>query len=249
VRPVAAGIAAKLDRAALHLESFREELQRFNKAHAGVIFGEIHKDGQTHVYRPTYVPDLPDDWSCIVGDCLHNMRTALDHLAWQLVIASGHQPTPSTSFPIRNAPGSADIFPFITDGMRAEVDAVQPYHVGKQANRQWLSILKQLDDIDKHRTLVVIVTVLGGLGVRGQRQGQVSLLRRRLKLGQPVARITYPSPEPEVDQNIYFSLDAAFAEPKVIQNHGVALALDSTLRTVRSVIGRFEQFVPGLPVP
>lgn len=249
MRPVGTGIRAKLDRAELYLESSRAELRRWNKAHAGAIVGEIHEHGQTHIYRPSYVPNLADDWSCIIGDCLHNMRAALDHLAWQLVIASGRTPTPTTSFPIRNASGGADILPYITASIRAEVEAVQPYHAGKQANRQWLSVLKHLDDVDKHRTLVVIATVVGGLGVRGESQGVVTLLRRRLKLGQPVARITYPVPEPQVDPNVHFLLDVAFGEPKAIEGHGVTLALDNILRTVRSTISRFGQFVPGLPTP
>ncbi len=38
--------------------------------------------------------------SLTLGDCLHDFRSALDHLMWQLVLATGGQPTEKTQFPI-----------------------------------------------------------------------------------------------------------------------------------------------------
>lgn len=36
----------------------------------------------------------------IVGDLVHNVRSALDHLVWQLVLANAQQPTRATQFPV-----------------------------------------------------------------------------------------------------------------------------------------------------
>jgi hypothetical protein len=38
----------------------------------------------------------------IIGDALHNLRSALDHLYYQVVLACGGKPTKWTIFPIRD---------------------------------------------------------------------------------------------------------------------------------------------------
>jgi hypothetical protein len=42
----------------------------------------------------------PAEISLTLGDCLHDFRSALDHLMWQLILATGGQPTVNTQFPI-----------------------------------------------------------------------------------------------------------------------------------------------------
>jgi hypothetical protein len=38
------------------------------------------------------VKSVPDDISPIIGDAIHNLRTALDYLMWQLVESGGGVP-------------------------------------------------------------------------------------------------------------------------------------------------------------
>ena len=49
----------------------------------------------------THGPGRADvEWSLILGDLLHNLRSALDHLAWQLVVDGGGTPSQDTNFPV-----------------------------------------------------------------------------------------------------------------------------------------------------
>jgi len=47
---------------------------------------------------------LPFDALAAAGDIVHNLRSALDHLAFQLVLAGGHTPTTETAFPVGKSP-------------------------------------------------------------------------------------------------------------------------------------------------
>ena len=43
---------------------------------------------------------IPEDFPLIIGDTLQNLRTALDHLVWQLILSNGGTPNVNSAFPI-----------------------------------------------------------------------------------------------------------------------------------------------------
>ena len=52
--------------------------------------------------RPSIrVGPIPVAVPIVLGDAVHNLRSAVDHIAWLAVAASGNTPGPSTSFPVR----------------------------------------------------------------------------------------------------------------------------------------------------
>ena len=54
----------------------------------------------SHRYRAGDVPELDDRWALVLGDCAHNLRSALDYLAHELVRANGGNPDEDTEFPV-----------------------------------------------------------------------------------------------------------------------------------------------------
>ena len=58
-------------------------------------------DKQVWVYRGE-VPTAPISWSVSFGEILYNLRSSLDHLVWQLVLANGQTPGRHNAFPITN---------------------------------------------------------------------------------------------------------------------------------------------------
>jgi hypothetical protein len=82
------GSRAKLGRAKEHVETLRAKIALAGHPDPRVIplrrkyepeFGAV-------VYRIERVIRAGDDWGLIVGDAVHNMRSALDHLAWALAV-------------------------------------------------------------------------------------------------------------------------------------------------------------------
>ena len=100
------------------------------EAHQAAILLEPSRDGGKIVVRLGEVPELPADFSAVVGDFFHNVRSALDHLAWQLVLRHGLEPTRKTAFPIHlEAPeNGVRVVPGVGDDALAAIDALQPYN-------------------------------------------------------------------------------------------------------------------------
>jgi hypothetical protein len=60
--------------------------------------------------KPFYMFDIkepvPAKFRLIAGDCLQNLRSVLDYLVWQLVIANGKKPGRWNAFPVCLSPES-----------------------------------------------------------------------------------------------------------------------------------------------
>ncbi len=165
------GIAAKLQRAAEHLLDLTQEEAKYivteEYGPTTTIESSIpERQGQRGLACRAYLrPDPPARIGVICGDIVHNLRSALDHLANALVIANGGIPKDGprgTQFPIRLG-GSATIDARaggISEGAQRLLAEVQPRHESDS-----LATLARLSNIDKHRTLNVIVVDLGDLGV------------------------------------------------------------------------------------
>src|SRR5665213_1563927 len=99
-----------------------------------------------------------------IGDYIHNLRSALDHMVFQLALlnGSGEDSARKTAFPIYLTPQTFGNFadrrvaPFISSSALAEIEKLQPYATGNAGEGDVLWILSQLDIIDKHRVLVVL---------------------------------------------------------------------------------------------
>src|SRR2546430_16620796 len=46
-------------------------------------------DSVSHTWRAAIRQKPPADWSPIIGDCLNNLRSSLDHMAWPLADGRG----------------------------------------------------------------------------------------------------------------------------------------------------------------
>ena len=95
------GVHAKLRRARQQTQEVTDEADRLCKDVKQDLVREVRDDADEHVwvYRGL-TPKIPVAWSVIVGEILYNMRSALDHLVWQLVLANSQTPGRHNEFPI-----------------------------------------------------------------------------------------------------------------------------------------------------
>lgn len=103
-------------------------------------------------------------WGVILGDFLHNVRSALDHLVWQLVLLSEQQaPGVQHQFPIALSERAylasrgmrERMLAGVADEHRAVIDQVQPFRLGDEAKTHSLAYLSRLSNTDKHRILPI----------------------------------------------------------------------------------------------
>lgn len=167
------GVRLKLDRAYEHLMALQHEIGEFFKLQPHRFTHQRRANGTEYVIRGNVVQEPPESLPLIIGDCLQNMRSALDHLAWELGVSQvGGDPPSYTSFPISR---TYDAFHERDNGGRLTsrsglkkidtihpdaqtyIEGLQPYQRGEfEADTDPLWILNELARIDRHRNLSVI---------------------------------------------------------------------------------------------
>lgn len=154
------GIWAKLVRAEEHLDTLDVELEAYWDSDPGKVVRQFDPDDAMVTILSLKSRSPPLRLSIIIGDCIHNLRSCLDHLAWQLVLAGGSIPTTRTAFPIFKDAG--DYEREVRNGRTAHrvperalalIETLQPYHRRDDPTIHPLWVLRELSNIDKHRSL------------------------------------------------------------------------------------------------
>lgn len=177
------GVWAKIDRAGEHLDALTSEIAAFVDTQTDSLIGEANSSRTQYRFVLRFSNEPPmQRWALLVGDVIHNLRSALDHLAWQLGVLRGVEPHARTEFPIfkergrfrkvdnNGRPSRAsgwDKISSLKPIHRAIIEAQQPYHAGEQAKHQSLWVLQELNNVDKHRLLRPILLMPRGLEVDG----------------------------------------------------------------------------------
>jgi len=160
------GVRLKLVRAEEHLKTIFQILDGFSIGKCEIIAEEDKNtnSGLLRVHLPKPDPQL----RVIAGDFCYNVRSALDHLVWQLVIANPpHAPNRNNAFPICSSQANFNDAKrrHRLDGVSAEaitlIDSFQPYPGRKQA----LLTLSTIHDTDKHQTLNIVTAVASDTAV------------------------------------------------------------------------------------
>jgi hypothetical protein len=145
---------AKIGRANEHLDVFRCESEAWMSSNPYSVRVEPQIAAGHNRYRLQLREKSPDALPLIAGDCFHNARSALDHVAWQLAGADPMDTT--TQFPI-----FADEAKFISARRQYEriptrplalVKYLQPYRREKPLDDA-LWILYAFDNADKHKVI------------------------------------------------------------------------------------------------
>jgi hypothetical protein len=169
VPPNLDGVRVKLARAKRHLKELRTALAPMSDPSAfSTVRNPAGVSASTIEYRVVDLPVIDPMVGAIVGDVVHNLRSALDHVAWQLVLLDGGQPNDETTFPLHETrsnrkgnPRQLTIKPGIRDPrIMAAVEAMQPFseaNYGRDPATDALGIIRRLDNIDKHRLLLPVV--------------------------------------------------------------------------------------------
>lgn len=165
---------AKLGRANEHLAVFNEELLVYRRQNAQSVGATCGRKGDWYVVELNPIPTLPRRMALIAGDCLSNLRAALDHLVWQFVLREDQQPTDTNTFPLYETEqeflnkvetpaqrGKRHALEGITLGGDAWtlIAAAQPYQ-SPQPQVGTLADLARLTNFDKHRTMLIQQTFL-----------------------------------------------------------------------------------------
>lgn len=167
----------KVERARQHLKELDQEVRRFVEVDPYRLLLESDPDAAQGIVRFRTVGNRPIRaplrFGLMAGDVIHNLRSALDHVVYELAIKGGGGGDRS-QFPIiekadeyRRHEGR--FLEGVVEGQRAIIEGLQPYHVRTAhesglppvltprdalASNIYLMSLGRLDNIDKHRILL-----------------------------------------------------------------------------------------------
>lgn len=225
------GIRLKIERAEGHIADLRsliKETLESTQPDFRSTWDPAERDLVVTVHN---APQVPAQLSAILGDAIFNLRAALDHLAWQLVIFDGKTPNRTTCFPLLKRvafqgghPVAPQLIPAIDNELvRATLERCQPYWsetelgCAQDYRKHRLWQLTELNNIDKHRKLLVAVC---GLDVNsmwwGMPLGQESPKLRWAQAaqeGQAIAWFHFPTGAPPDGFDPHPSLQIALREP------------------------------------
>jgi len=254
------GIRAKIERADHHIVDLELERQKFLKSNPYSLSAKYNPDIRKTEYRAIICRKIWRTIPIIAGDAIHNLRSALDHLAYQLVSAAKGTLTNETGFPICGEKSPEEYETFLLrkmDGAPEEVKKHMRALHRDTGKHDLLLALHQLDIIDKHRLLPAVSHVVNGWGFDldtaemkaifpgfATRTFTVPIPITESMLGFELGDIVATIPgNTESQEDIYLTFEIAFGEPEVIKGR----PLVKTLREIRDLINNLGRiFIPFL---
>ena len=257
-------ICIKIERAGHHIEELHKALGAFWNRNPYDFRWEDDPVRQERAYYLNKVQQIPIGVVAIVGDALHNMRSALDHLAYQLVLAAGNIPERATAFPIAESSVkyASAAYRHKLKGMAQPainaIDALKPYKGGNDLLWQ----LNKLNNVDKHRLLITACSVNSYRSMSPTKRAELIELFKAchspdepvpdlrntlspvqslepLKVGLKLCTIPISELEPEIK----FHFDVAFDEPQIIERNPITDVLGQMKRTVAKIVLDFDDFL------
>ncbi len=235
----------RLRRAEEHLEAIKQELLAYYNSAPGQITGKYQPDQSRIGGEGEWdlkLDPLPIRLNTLIGEFLHNLRSALDHLVWRLVLDNGGKPTKETTFPILrvgNAPNKKgkQAPPRIAGGVSADaltlIEAAQPYQFGTNYADSALWVLHQLWNIDKHRHVIA----RGGnfkAFFPGRDIPPFSFTARFDSATEYGAKFALIPDDPKMDVNAYATIEVTLHEPE----HGIEGPILRTLEDLLQSVVR-----------
>lgn len=211
-------INAKLRHAESYLNSVKDEVKAWMDSSPYSISRETNTDCTRYslILRINKEPPV-ERWSLLIGDIIFNLRCTLDHMTYAIAVhESGQNPPPSWNklqFPICDSVEkfreSSWRVETLSDCVRAAIETVQPYNRPHEEIPPLLSILRDINNTDKHRLLHLAYSAvsLGQVGFKG-----TAALNKtgwdfipnvgELKDGAEIAAFVFDSPTPDMEYDI-----------------------------------------------
>lgn len=125
---------------------------------------EVEESNRDLLTRVRVHRQPPEHWAALIGDAVHNLRAAFDHIAWQAVLADGGTPRRSTEYPFVDK--AEQLGKALRDDLRGT--SVTFRELVRQTAPHppadlWL--VHRLDVVDKHHTLLPVGAAHTGVDV------------------------------------------------------------------------------------
>ena len=240
-------IEDRLFRADENLDVLKGLLRAYYASDAFRLFGDFDPDEDRGIrmngaFRPPEIRVFT-----LIGDILHEFRSSLDWLTWQLVEENGAgQPDDSTKWPVLHVAPTApekgpnrgiNPPPHVRGGVSEEaiaiIDEAQPYKWGENYASHPLYMLHWLNIRDKHRHIVIRGIDISNVVVYGDDPiPPFTWTAEVIKSDEDGAQVRFVPNDPEVDVQIPATLQVMLFE----ETGGANTPLLQTLTQIRDAV-------------
>jgi hypothetical protein len=151
------GPLKKIERAKKHVNDLNRQITEYLAAEPLRLRIRQRDNPPSRLIYIDAKPAIPNDFPLIVGDAVHNLRSAIDHICWGMVGDKAKNPR-SVGFPFVEleerlssaiATRQMNVAP---KNVVDEIHALQPYPSGNK----YFHAVKALDERDKHHVLLIV---------------------------------------------------------------------------------------------
>jgi hypothetical protein len=254
-------LGLKTERAKKHILDLETAIDRFMDTKPYAVGFNTDSETGNRVYHVTKITPVPAEFSLPIGDALNNLRSALDHLTYQLVSIGGGSKKllGKANFPIGNSildyrANMTGIIPGLRQDAIKALDALQPYIGGKG---EYFVHPSRLNNFDKHRLLVPAWSYFSGhtmfasdrewiakfYGKTPAELGSAfSASRNKAPFPLKAGDVILTVPKVDIQENMQFIFKIAFGEPKIAKGNPVVDTLHEMTKMVRKLIFDFDRF-------
>lgn len=258
-------IAVKVVRAREHLASVSGEVRTYMNSKPYAVGTKRDPGSRRLLYFVASVRPTPPKLSALLGDTIHNLRSALDHLAYQLVyVGTGKSPSSHVYFPIAD-----DRTKYLEQRCRqlrgatpaaiATIDGLNPYRGGN--DELWR--LHKLNNVDKHRVLITAGSAFRSVNLGAHLSREMHRSIASSPMGEKFAGLPqldaffrpadrmFPlkqgdelfidGPDAELNEKLEFRFEIAFGEQGIAFDEPIVETLTSLVTLVEGILPKFEQ--------
>lgn len=264
--PDFSGADAKVSRAHANLKALEHDIIEFFASYKHPIGGHYEpENAQITLYAVGHdeVPVL--EWGLRIGECLHNFRSALDHVAWQFSLSHlGREPTEREAtkiqFPLEDTADrfkKAKVRQFVSPNHLAFMDVFQPYHSGSNAKLHKLAILRRLSNLDKHRVVPAATITPEGVDLTFDEASDIAsyeavelFFGEPMEKDEPIGRITGvvpggPNPQMDASGPFQFGVVLDIPDDPVVHKQPVIRLLGQVGEIADGVVSTAEANFPS----
>ncbi|MDR3481929.1 MAG: hypothetical protein P4L91_14580 [Burkholderiaceae bacterium] len=236
----------------LKLERANKHIFDLNNILSGFLETDFYRIGIDHdtesrtnklIFEVTKL--VPIDAAMAIGDAVHNMRTALDIMAVNMVKKCGGTPNDWTRFPFFssrdklvngiNGGEMQHLGPTIISFL---VDTIKPYTGGNAA----LCDLHRLDIMDKHQSIIPTACATTIFDVKASDDRRNTFDFRRVTVGEGgKLNLVQTGSDLKVTSYGKLTIDIRFVRNQPFENQSVVPALHGLSQLVSSTVQAFEK--------
>ncbi len=192
------GCHAKVNRAEKLLDGGAVEWRAFLNTNPWPHWIDDRTEPGWHRIYFDFSTPLPQRFAVIIGEIAHDLRSALDHLAWREAVEcvgleKAESNAPVITFPLAQRSAdfkSAKALRYVGKDARTVMERHQPYKRGKGKGPKSLGLLHWFNRMDKHRTLQAAMIgapnffTLAHLGITFAPNARVMAVEPRIRRGR-----------------------------------------------------------------